>query len=163
MPSLHNIEIEIANILAVAEELDEDQQPAALEYLDQLALMEVEKVDGISFVVRKRANEIDWLKDEEARLRQRRQAMESRLIQFKAYLRDIMTQQGLQKIKGNKASIFLRQSESVEIDHAAELPEKFVNIRIESVPDKAKIKEAIKSGSTVPGASLVQKLSAVIR
>ena len=163
MPSLHNIELEISNILAVAEELPEDQQPAALEYLDQLALMEAEKVDGISFVVRKRANEIDWLKDEEQRLRQRRQAMESRLIQFKAYLKDIMQSQGLQKIKGNKASIFLRQSESVEIDHAAELPEKFVNIRIESIPDKAKIKEAIKSGSTVPGASLVQKLSAVIR
>ena len=160
---LNDIELEIQNILAVAEELPEDQHPAALEYLDALATMEAEKVDGISFVVRKRANEIDWLKDEEQRLRQRRQAMESRLIQFKAYLKDIMQSQGLQKIKGNKASIFLRQSEAVEIDHAAELPEKFVNIRIESIPDKAKIKEAIKSGSTVPGASLVQKLSAVIR
>ena len=161
--NLKDIELEISNILAVAEELDEDQQPAALEYLDQLALMEAEKVDGISFVVRKRANEIDWMKDEEARLRQRRQAMENRLIQFKAYLKDIMQSQGLQKIKGNKASIFLRQSEAVEIDHAAELPEKFFNIRVEQIPDKAKIKEAIKSGSTVPGASLVQKLSAVIR
>ena len=161
--NLRDIEMEISNILAVAEELPEDQQPAALEYLDALATMEVEKVDGISFMVRKRASEIDWLKEEEQRLRARRQSMESRLIQFKQYLRDIMLKEGLQKIKGNKASIFLRQSESVEIESVSALSEKYVNIKIEHVPDKAKIKEAIKGGTTVPGASLVQKLSAVIR
>lgn len=161
--NLRDIELEISNILAVAEELPEYQQPAALEYLDELATMEAEKVDGISFMVRKRGNEIDWLKEEESRLRARRQSMESRLIQFKAYLRDIMLKEGLQKIKGNKASIFLRQSESVDVAHAAELPEKYVNIKIEYQPDKAKIKEAIKAGASIPGASLVQKISAVIR
>lgn len=163
MPSLHDIELEIGNVLAIAEELPEDQQPAALEYLDQLALMEADKVDGISFMVRKRAAEIDWMKDEEQRIRSRRQSMESRLIQFKEYLRDVMMRNGLQKLKGNKASVFLRNSEAVDIESASALPEKYVNIKIDYQPDKAKIKEAIKDGISVPGASLTTRTTAVIR
>ena len=163
MASLHEIEMEIGNILAISEELPDDQQPAALEYLDQLAALEADKVDGISYMVRKRAAEIDWLKDEEQRLRQRRQAMESRLIQFKEYLRDVMLKNGLQKLKGNKASVFLRNSEAVDVYHVAELPEKFVTMKIDYQPDKSKIKDAIKAGQIVPGAQLQSRTTAVIR
>ena len=163
MASFSDIEHEISNILAVAEELPDDQLPVALEYLDALAVQEAEKVDGISFVVRKRAAEIDWLKEEEARIRQRRQSMESRLIQFKEYLRDTMLRHGLQKLRGNKASVFLRQSESVHITDINAVPDEYAQLRVERVADKYRIKEALRAGEDVPGATLTPKLSAVIR
>jgi hypothetical protein len=163
MASFSDIEHEISNILAVAEELPDDQLPVALDYLDALAVQEADKVDGISFVVRKRQSEIDWLKEEEHRIRQRRQSMESRLIQFKEYLKDIMLRHGLQKLRGNKASVFLRQSEAVHITDINAVPDEYAQTRIERVPDKYRIKEALKSGEDVPGTTLTPKLSAVIR
>lgn len=163
MGSLADIELEISNVLAVAEELPEDQVPAALDYLENLAIQESEKIDAISFVTRKRMAEIEWIKDEEKRLRSRRQAMEKRLAEFKMYIRDLMIRNGLQKIKGAKGTLYVRQFESVEVEQVSALPEKFVNIKIEYQPDKAKIKQAIKDGEYVAGAAIVSKLSAVIK
>jgi chromosome segregation ATPase len=100
MNSLASIEDEITNILAVAEEL-EDAQPQALEYLDSLALQEAEKVDAISHVVRRRKNQIEWLQDEERRIRQRRQAMERRIEAVREYLVRLLSHYGVKSLKGN--------------------------------------------------------------
>jgi hypothetical protein len=163
MPNLRDIELEIENILAVADELPEGEQETALEYLDQLGEMEAEKVDAIGYAIRKRQSEIVFLKEEEDRLYGRRKAMESRLERFREYLKETMQRANTRNIKGTKTTLFLMQRESVDVYHAAELPEKFVNIKIDYQPDKAKIKDAIKSGTIVPGASLTTRTTAVIR
>ena len=61
---LNDIELEIQNILAVADELPENQQPEVEAYLDTLAELEAEKVDAIGYAMRKRKAEIEFLKDE---------------------------------------------------------------------------------------------------
>lgn len=162
MTNLVAIEEEISNILAVAEELGEDQQQVALDYLDQLALQESEKIDAIGFAVRKRQSEVEFLRSEEDRIRSRRKAMESRLIQFREYLADIFQRNGLQKVKGVKSTLFLRRSSSVEIVDLRELPSQFVETRIEFVPRKSLIKDEIKKGQAVPGAQIVERQSLVI-
>ena len=161
--NLRDIELEIQNILAVADELPEGEQELAMEYLDQLALMEAEKVDGIGYAVRRRKSEIAFLQEEERRIRARRQAMESRLERFREYLRDTMRTNEVQNIKGAKTTMYLMRSESVDIYHQAELPEKFVVTKVEHCPDKAKIKEAIKAGTAVPGAQLQERTSLVVK
>jgi hypothetical protein len=162
MTKLVAIEEEISNVLAVAEELGEDQQEAALEYLDQLALQESEKIDGIAFAVRRRQSQIEFMKSEEDRIRSRRKAMESRLILFREYLAGIFKAQGLQRVKGVKSTLFLRKSSSVEIMDMRELPSEFVQTKIEYVPRKTQIKDALKDGQTVPGAQIVERQSLVI-
>ena len=161
--NLRDIELEIQNILAVADELPEGEQELAMEYLDQLGELESEKVDAIGYAVRKRKAEIAFLQEEERRIRARRQAMESRLERFREYLRDTFRANDLTKLKGMKTTMYLLRSESVDIYHQAELPEKFVVTKVEHQPDRAKIKEAIKSGSTVPGAQLQEKTSLVVK
>ncbi len=162
MANLVAIEEEISNVLAVAQELDEDQQQAALTYLDELAIQEAEKADAVAYAVRKRQAEVEFLKSEEDRIRSRRKAMESRLILFREYLADVFQRNGLQKVKGIKSTLFLRKSSSVEIVDMRELPSEYVQTRIEYVPRKTQIKDALKGGQTVPGAQIVERQSLVI-
>jgi hypothetical protein len=162
MTTLIGIEEEIGNILAVAEELGEEQQEAALAYLDDLAVQEAEKADAVAYAVRKRQAEVEFLKSEEDRIRSRRKAMESRLIMFREYLADVFQRNGLQKVRGIKSTLFLRKSSSVEIVDMRELPSEYVQTRIEYVPRKTQIKDALKAGQAVPGAQITERQSLVI-
>ncbi len=162
MATLVGIEEEIGNILAVAEELEDEQQETALAYLDELAIQEAEKADAVAFAVRKRQAEIDFLKSEEDRLRGRRKAAEVRLIMFKEYLASIFKRLGLQRVKGAKSTMFLRRSSSVEVLDLNQLPSEFVQTKIEYVPRKTQIKDALKAGQAVPGAQIVERQSLVI-
>lgn len=162
MTSLANIEHEITNILAVAEEL-EDCQPLALEYLDSLALQEGEKVDAISHVIRKRKNQIEWLQDEERRIRQRRQAMERRIEAFREYLLKIMSHYGVKSLKGNYGSMSLRESQSVDVTDISELPTIYKDIIVEQKPKKTLLKQVLASGLHVDGARLISKTIITIR
>jgi len=161
MTQLAAIEEEISNVLAVAEELTEDQQEVALEYLEELGLQEIEKVDAIGYAVRKRKAEIEFLKEEERRIRNRRQSMEKRLEEFREYLSQIFQREGIQQIRGLKSTAYLRKSSSVEITDLNLLPSGFVETRIDFIPRKALIRDALKD-QDVPGARMVEKQSLVI-
>ncbi len=162
MPTLQDIEHEIANILAVAEELSEDQEELALEYLEELAIAEIEKIDAVGYAVRKRQSEIEFLKSEETRLKNRRQAMERRLADFKAYLAELFQNEEIQKIKGNATTAYLRRSSSVEVTDISQLPSDYVETRIDFVPRKTQIRDALKQGQEIPGARMQEKQSLVI-
>ena len=162
MTSLASIEHEISNILSVAEELD-DAQPQALEYLDSLALQEAEKVDAISHVFRKRKSQIEWLQDEERRIRQRRQAMERRIEAFREYLMLLMTHYGVKNLKGNYGSLSLRETQSVDVTDINELPTIYKEVIVEQKPKKTLLKEALEKGQEITGARLVQRTTITIR
>ena len=162
MTQLAAIEEEISNVLAVAEELTEDQQEVALEYLEELGVQEMEKIDAVGYAVRKRKAEIGFLQEEERRIRDRRQSMEHRLADFKEYLSQIFQREGIQQIRGLKSTAYLRKSSSVEITDLSLLPSDFVETRIDFIPRKALIKEQLKNGEEVPGARMAERHSLVI-
>ena len=161
MTTFSDIELEISNVLAVAEELTEDQQVMALEYLEELGLQEIEKVDAIGYAVRKRKAEIEFLKEEEKRIKDRRQSMEGRLEEFREYLSQIFQREGIQKIKGLKSTAYLRRVSSVEITDLNLLPSDFVETRIEFVARKSLIRDALKE-QDIPGARMAERQSLVI-
>ena len=165
MPNLEEIHQEMENIFDASKELsDEEQQQAALDYLEQLALQEADKVDAIGFVDRKSKSEVAFLKEEETRIRSRRQALEKRLAHFKVYLRDLMLKRGLKKIKGQHTTIFLRDTTSVHLlVPDQDLPEGFRKRRVEYKADKPAIKKALSAGELVPGAELVTSTGINIR
>lgn len=163
MPALAEIEHEIGNVLAVADELGPEQEPVALEYLDELALEETEKVDGIVYAIRKRQAEIQFLKDEEGRIKSRRQAMENRLQNFKDFLAGIFQRESISQIKGLKGTLFMRKSASVEVNDVNLLPAELVETRVEFKPRKPEIKAQLQEGIEVPGARMVEKQSLSIR
>ncbi len=161
MTQLAAIEEEISNVLAVAEELTDDQQLVALEYLEELGVQEMEKIDAVGYAVRKRKAEIEFLKEEEKRIRDRRQSMEHRLDEFREYLSQIFKREGITKISGRKTTAYLRKSSSVEILDLNMLPSDFVETRIDFVPRKSLIREALKD-QEVPGARMKERQSLVI-
>lgn len=163
MTTLADIELEIASVLAVADELPEDQQEVALEHLEQLGLDESNKADAIGYAVRKRQSEIQFLKDEEERIRSRRKAIENRLASFKTYLTSIFERQGITKIKGLKSTLYLRSSSSVEIEDVNALPSDLVETKVEFRPRKKEIKEQLSAGVEVPGAQITSKQSLVVK
>lgn len=163
MPTLNSIQEEITNILQVAEELPEDQHLPALSYLDELAIQEQSKADAIGYAVRKRKAEVEFLKDEERRIRDRRQAMERRMVEFKNYLLSILNRHNLQKIKGLSSTIFVRNVNTVNIKDLGGIPGKFKKIITDVQVDKRGIAEDLKNGWHIPGAELEQKQSLTIR
>lgn len=163
MPTLDAIQEEISNILQVAEELTEDQHLPALSYLDELALQEQSKVDAIGYAVRKRKAEIDFLKQEEERLRYRRKSMESRLEEFRDYLLAILNKHNLKKVKGLSTTLFIRNTDAVNILDLGGIPEKFKKIIPEIKVDKRGIAEDLKNGWHIPGAQLEKRQSLTIR
>ncbi len=156
MSSLREIETQIMRVLAVPEELGEEETALALETLASLAIEEAQKIDGISFVVRKRKSEIEFLKEEEKRIKSIRQSMEKRLEEFRDYLKGLMAFHGLKSLKGAKGSMFLRDSMSLVIEDPDSLPAEFLEQVIEYKPLKKEIKAALESGARVPGAQLVK-------
>jgi hypothetical protein len=163
MPSLQEIEHEIGNILAVTEELDEESQPEAMDYLQELSIQEEDKIDAITYVMRRRQADIEFLKEEERRMKERRQSMERRLSEFKDYLCWIMRQNDLQRLRGRKGTIYIRTSTSTEVTNIADLPSEYVETRVDYKPLKSEINEAIKEGHQVPGVRVNSKQSVVIR
>ncbi|WP_045214005.1 siphovirus Gp157 family protein [Desulfonatronovibrio magnus] len=163
MPTLDAIQEEISNILQVAEELTEDQHLPALSYLDELGLQEQSKVDAIGYAVRKRKAEIDFLKQEEERLRHRRKSMEKRLEEFREYLLIILNRHKLTKIKGLSSTLFIRTVNAVNILDLGGIPEKFKKIITEVRVDKRGIAEELKNGWHIPGAQLEKRQSLTIR
>ncbi|MFW5734516.1 MAG: siphovirus Gp157 family protein [Oceanidesulfovibrio sp.] len=164
MPTMADIQHEIGNVLAVSEELEHlDREPQALEYLNELALQEADKVDGISYAVRKRKHEIEWLKSEEQRLKRLRQAMERRLESFRNYLLALMQYHGLRALKGHAGSLSLREVQSVIVTDIDALPGEYKDVVIEERPRKRELREVLVNGEGVDGAQLFTKTTLTIR
>ncbi|MCF8029886.1 MAG: siphovirus Gp157 family protein [Desulfohalobiaceae bacterium] len=154
MTTLAEIEQEIGNVLAVADELDEEQEQPALAYLEELGVQETEKADGVIYALRKRQSEIQFLKDEEDRIRSRRKSAEKRLQEFKDYLASIFQREGITRIRALKGTLYLRQSSSVEVTDTESLPADLVHTKVSFEPKKKDIRERLNSGEEVPGARL---------
>ena len=70
---------------------------------------------------------------------------------------------GITEIKSATLKINFRKSESVEISQEVLIPNEYMTEKIVRTPNKALIKDAIKNGLNVQGASLVQNQSLQIK
>jgi hypothetical protein len=161
MPSITDIWQECEQVIdALAEleteDMDQDEAQAledrALSYLGELAQAEADKVDGIAFAQDKAKSQIQLLKDQEEKIRNRRKALERAQERFRDYLYQAMHRHGIKKVKGNSRTIYLRNSESVMVQSPQELPEQYRETRVEYKARKKELKEALKSGQEIPGA-----------
>jgi len=166
VPNLADIESEIQNILNhFAEDVDDlnELDNDVKEYLKDLLYQEQTKIDGIGHVIRKKQNEINFLKEEEQRFKQKRNAIDRSIERLKNYIYEVMVDNEKTQLKGAATTIYLRSSESVIIEDEDALPSEFVEIRTSKHPQKDKIKAAIKEGNVVDGAVLKTTTRAVLR
>jgi hypothetical protein len=159
MPSLYEINQAIMDCLD--SETGEVINPEAL---DALAMQKDEKIEGITLWIKNLRSDALAYKAEEEAFAKRRKAAEKKADSLTQYLANALEGQ---KFNTAKCAISFRRSEKLDIydeDHAwAFLPRVYVREKTIYEPDKAAIKEAIKSGVEIAGCRLVESLNAQIK
>lgn len=171
MPTLDAIQHEIQTALSALDDVDlspEDYantEAAILAYLDDLANQESAKVDGIARVDSAIQKDIDWLKDEEAKIAAKRRALTNRKEQFRKWILGVMASHSLQSVKGRVHSVSRRKTPvSVIVEgNPQSLPSQYRTETITYSANKAAIKDALLSGAEIPGCHLVQGEAIAIR
>lgn len=116
-----------------------------------------------SFVIKQLESNISEIDLEIKRLTERKKAQAKTVERLEETLKDAMILFDIQKIESPLVTISLRNSESVEVLHLALLSDEYKKTKIEVSADKVAIKEAIKEGKNVYGATLKKNQSIQIK
>ena len=114
------------------------------------------KAENIAKLIRNLESDVAAYKEEEDRLKTKRQATENKVKWLKTYLEDNMKLTGKTKFKSGMFNFSIQKNPaSVNITDEKAIPEEFL---IQQPPkvDKTSLKEILKRGIEVPGAELKQ-------
>jgi len=144
-------------------EIDTDEDMAAFSQLaKELDATFEDKAENICKLIRNFEGEAEAFKAEKARLAKRQAALEGKADALKAYLEYNMKQiaeTGEKRQAGTFTLVLQKNPESVHIYDEQLIPNQFMK----SAPNVAVIKDALKSGRDVNGASLVSTVSLRIK
>lgn len=118
----------------------------------------VEKSQAVAFVIRNLEAFADSVEAEAKAMAERAKKVRNRADGIKKYLHKCMGLAGVQKIEHPQFTLSIKKNpESVQIDGVDLIPADYMReIPVRYEPDKALIKQALKEGFSVPGASLVR-------
>jgi len=129
------------------------------EKLKSLQLDKHEKRRGYVFAIMNMTAAAKALHEQEVRFKQRRQATEKTVEWLKKTLQEDLDGETMHEAEFD---INFRTVRSVNITDISKIPQKFLK-HLEAQADKAALKTAIVSGTTIEGAELVDKKVMVIR
>ena len=144
------------------QQIEENGGELTAELEEQLTITENDresKCEGYVSVIRQLKSKSQLIKDEAKRLLDAARVYDKSVERLEDNLLSSIVQLG--NIKTNFVSISTRRNKSVEISDDAELPLQYQRVKIEA--NKTAIKEALESGIDVPGATIVEKFSLLIR
>lgn len=121
------------------------------------------KSSNIIKYIRNVSLEVEVLSQEEDRLERLRKQKEKKVNSLKKYLTDILLNLDKNKIETELGNLGLRKSVSVSIDNLDLIPKKYIQKKIELVPDKRMLSELLKQGKNIKGAHLENKYTLQIR
>ncbi|MGL5280087.1 MAG: siphovirus Gp157 family protein [Cetobacterium sp.] len=121
------------------------------------------KSSNIIKYIRNVSLEVEVLLQEEDRLEKLRKQKEKKVNSLKKYLTDILLNLDKNKIETELGNLGLRKSVSVAIDNLDLIPKKYIQKKIELVPDKRMLSEILKQGKNIKGVHLEDKYSLQIR
>lgn len=160
--NLYEITGELLALLEMAESPDTD--PDALRDTMEAVTGELEeKAEGYGCVIRQLEYDVAALATEIKRLTNRKRAIEENISAMKTRLQDAMTATGKTKLKTNLFSFTVRKNApALTVTDEDKIPERYW-VLPEPVLDKAALKDDLKSGQEIPGATLTQGESLQIR
>ena len=143
--------------LAFQEVQNMDLDPEVMkDTLDSIEDAIENKAENIAKLIRNLESDVSAYKEEEERLKTKRQATENKVKWLKTYLEDNMKLTGKTKFKSGMFNFSIQKNPaSVNITDEKIIPEEFL---IQQPPkvDKTSLKEILKRGIEVPGAELKQ-------
>lgn len=114
------------------------------------------KAENIAKLIRNLESDVTAYKEEEERLKTKRQATENKVKWLKTYLEDNMKLTGKTKFKSGMFNFSIQKNPaSVNITDEKIIPEEFLIPQLPKI-DKTSLKEILKRGIEVPGAELKQ-------
>jgi chromosome segregation ATPase len=130
-------------------ESDEAEIESAMTLVDETKGELDSKVDAICRILRGISGDIDKLKQEEARLRKRRQALENRETRLREWLRGTMSVLDIQKIKTRLFTVSLAQAKPklVVVDESL-VPDEYKKVTVEI--RKADMNTAFRTLGVIP-------------
>lgn len=131
--------------------------------IDQLKEDRNKKLEGIGCYIKNLTAETDAIKSEIAALSKRVSAKNRKIEHLKAYVSDSLNLSGQNKFETAKVAYSFRKSKSVNVIDLDKVPDEYIKIKTEKSPDKTAIKRAIKSGETVPGATIETSFNLQVR
>lgn len=143
---------------------NEHIDPAAYNQIDGLYDSFDTKIEACAAAMRDIEARAQAAADEAERLYDRKVALLKHRDWLKEYIRQNMEFVGRQKVEGSLFTVRVQATAArVEIADRAELPPEFVVVKTTESPDRAKLKEALAAGLEIPGVSLVNGTTVVIR
>lgn len=148
------------NVLEMAEELD---QETLLDTLESIQENIEDKAENTAKIIRSLQADAKAIKAEEARLTDRRKAIESKVSSIETYLQEQLEMVGIDKIKRPTLTVSLQKNPaSVSIVDESLIPDDFLIPQPPKV-SKKDILVALKEGKVVEGVELVQSKGLRIR
>jgi len=161
---LYRIQQEHLNILAQIEEAEGEIAPHVEQALGFTLEALQENAISVGFMTKHLDDGIDAIDAEMKRLAVLKASVKKRNDWFKDKLAAAMNQFGIEKVETPTLKISFRKSEAVDIEDESLLPMSVKDeVPVSYTVSKAKIKEAIKAGNEVPGASLVTRRNLQIK
>ena len=130
-----------------------------IDKLNELELERETKIEGVACWIKDLKAEAEALKNEKQALAERQRVAENKMESLKKWLAYALNGQAF---KATRASVSFRKSQKVEIADIYKLDENYLRYK-EPEADKTAIKEALKAGKTVAGATLVENTSVIIK
>ena len=157
--NLYNIKSEYLNI---AHELTEGELTPELEQALMITEANLqEKAINYGYVIKNFESEVDIIDEEIKRLNALKKARVNAVEKLKNNISDAMQLFGILEVKAPTFKMNFKKSESVEVFDW--LSTEYVIEKITYQPDKIAIKNAIKEGKTVNGASIVTNYNLQIK
>lgn len=152
--NLYEIDQEIMNCVDM--ETGEIIDPARL---DELQMDRDTKIENIACWIKNLYADAEAFKTEKQSFADRQKAAENKAESLKKYLTNYLAGQ---KFSTPKVAISFRKTSSVNVTDISQLPEEFLKFA-DPTPDKTAIKNAIKAGTAVTGAEIVEGQSISIK
>jgi len=127
-------------------------------FLDDVQMERDTKALDVGRYIKSLEAEAGAIAEEKKVLQSRQSALENHADRLRAYLASFLTPG--EAIKDSNTALSWRKSEQVEIVDPESIPEAY--IKIERIPQKREIKEALKSGE-VSGARIVKNINLQIK
>lgn len=121
------------------------------------------KSSNIIKYIRNISLDVEILSMEEKRLETLRKQKENKIKNLKKYLTNILLTLDEKKIETDLGNLNLRKNTSVTIKDIEKIPKNYIQEKIELIPDKRMLSEALKHGKKIDGAILVENYSLNIR
>lgn len=156
MNSLYDFTEEYLRAFNAIQVDEESGEVLGLEELETLNAQLEDKLEAVACYIKELERLAGDIKAEEVALAARRQSIERKALRLKKYLMQNMEAAGKNGLETAKCKISFRGSSRIEIVQPDLLPLSCWVVSESKRPDKAAIKKLLATGSSVPGAVLVE-------